>query len=62
MQGLTLGVEDLMQHKTVWGQLSEFVVRQNMVQLVLFDQVPGIQIFHRSSFGAASISALHRFD
>ena len=62
MQGLTLGVEHLVQHKTVWGQLREFVMGQDMVQLVLFDQVPGRQIFHRISFGAASLNALHRFD
>ncbi len=61
IQGLSVGVEHLVQHKGVWQQLRELVMRQDMVQLVLFDQVPGIQIFHRSSFGAASLNALHRF-
>jgi hypothetical protein len=57
-----MGVENLVQHKGVWDQLCEFMMGQDMMEVVLFDQVPGCQIFHRSSFGAASFNALPRFD
>jgi hypothetical protein len=59
---LTVRVKNLVQHKRVWRKLREFMVWQHMMQVVFLDQVPGIQIFHRSSFGAASLNALRRFD